>query len=354
MVKIQNKILYKSLACISLVLTAFVPVFASAAVMSSENYRMGTNAVGSGVSGALQTQSSANYTIEYPWQSTTTAASQGGSDAAAAASESTSEGGGGGILGQVSKSIPSHINAFNTPLVVAEEQSGTLTYNLPDDKSIVIDVPKKIVPKEITIVINTERLSDANEYLVPESSNLIGKVFWNITAIDSDGNIVRQFDKYITITLQIPDSLMGAKNLGVYFLDEDTSKWVLIPDTVFTETTATFKVNHLTKFAIFGRKEGSNDTNISTTQDVLQEIPDILEMPFSAEKIEVREVDVIKPERPERIERLFDNNPEADNAQVADTKEEDPVSPWKSWVFFLVLIIIVWYLAHSRKKKVSM
>lgn len=352
MIEIKNKITRKRLGYASLALVSLVPVFASAAVMSSENYQIGTNAVGSGVSGALQTQSSANYTIEYPWQSTTTAAaSQGDSDSAAATSESTS-GGGGGILRQVPKSIPSHINAFNTPLVVAEEQSGTLTYNLPDDKSIVVDVPKKITPKEITIVVNTERLSDANEYLIPESSNLIGKVFWNITAIDSDGNIVRQFDKYITITLQIPDSLIGASGLGVYFLDEDTSKWVLIPDVVFMETTATFKVNHLTKFAIFGRKEVSNDTNISTTQDVLQEIPDILEIPFSAEKIEVREIDVIKPEGPERIERLFDNNLEADNAQVADIKEEDPVSPWKSWVFFLVLIIIVWYLAHSRKKKV--
>ena len=350
MIKFQNKILCKNLIYIFLISIALSPAFVSASVMSSENYQMGTNAIGSGVSGALQTQSSANYTIEYPWQDTTT--STPSSSENTSSTETTT--GGGGIIGGVTKGLPSHINAFNVPLIVTEKQSGTLTYNFPGDKSIIVDTPKGIVSKEITIVINTERLSEANGYLVPQKSDLIGKIFWNIMAIDSDGNVIRQFDKYITITLQIPDLLIGAKKLGVYFLDENESKWILVPGAIFTETTAVFRVNHLTKFAILdigGKKEVSDNANISIIQDAPQETPNIIKISLPAKGIEIREVDLIKPKGSEKIEQLFENNIEADDAQVADTKKESLSSSWKSWTFFLVLIIIVWYLVRSRKRK---
>ena len=305
-------------------------VFAS--VMSSESYQMGANIIGPGV---INIATSTNYITEYspgenyiygtPTTETT---------------EETTIGGGGIIDGSVGGKIPDHINAFNVPLIITEKQSGTLSYNFPDGLVIVVDVPRQITPKGITIIVKAEKESISNEYLIPPESYLIGNIFWNITAVDFRGESVKQFDEYITITLKIPDMLIGVKDLGVYWLDEDAVRWMLIPDAVFDETKVTFNVNHLTKFSIFGRKD------ILDGLDVLNpiELPGFFEVLMPNEPVEVikiKEVDLVKPNGSGRIERLT-----TDDTQVVEPKEN---SKFFILAFFFILII-TWYLIYKRKR----
>ncbi len=316
----------KNLIYVFLAVIVFMPTLVSAAVMSSDNYQMGTNSIGSGV---FETQSSASYIIEYPWQDTTVSGT-------VTTETATTEGG--GILGSIGAGrIPSHINAFNIPLVLTEEQSGTLTCNFYDDILVVVNVPKGITSNGVTIIVSTEIESTANKYLIPQEFGLTDNIFYNIIAFDSNGGFIHQLDEYITITFKIPSLLIGAKKTGVYFLDENISRWVLIPDVVFNETIITFNVNHLTKFALF-------------SQSTSQEIPNILEIPFLAKKVEVRRIDSIEPEGPKRIERLFDTSSDVDDAQAVNTKEEEQSLSWKFWAFFPTLIVI-YFVSNIRKKR---
>lgn len=285
---------------VSLLLNSlFIIPYSFAAVMSSENYQVDTNVIESGV---LQTQGSENFTVEYPWQTTVALEVQ---TPAIIAETETFVGVSGGIFstGAGTRS-PTHINAFNVPLVISKEQSGRVVYNFPGNLSVTIEIPKEVAPHDITIFVNAEKESVVNRYLIPPASDLRGDAFWNITVQDSFGNPVTQFDTFISITFQIPDILLGVKDLGVYFLDEKASEWVLIEDAVFTEDTVVFGVNHLTKFAIFGRENVPGSIAISTQK----EIPVTLEALSSTGEVEVREVDSITPEGPGRIEQLFDIN----------------------------------------------
>ena len=349
MTKIKNKIIRKSLVCALLLFMALTPAFTLAAVMSSENYQMGTSVIGSGVSGALETQSSENYTIEYPWRDTISASSQDTSAVQATM--------GGSVIGAAGAAkTPTHINSFNVPLVIDKKQSGTLTYDFPGDKSIVVDAPKGVASKRITIVMSAERLSEANEYLIPWKTYLLGGIFWNITARDADGNLVRQFDKYITVTLQIPDLLIGEKNLGVYFLDESAGEWILVPDAVFTEKTAVFRVNHLTKFAVFRREETLDEFDVLIPRGMLKPLPsesgktDETDGPVKV--AEARDVDIVKPEGPAKTERLFDASSDAGSAKRAETKEENRYFVWEFWALFFVLTVIVLYFMRGKRRKV--
>ncbi len=338
MIKIKNKMFkaldfrisysgswtYKSLIYIFFTAVVFAPAFAFSAVMSSENYQIGTNAV---FPGAFQTQNSDNYIIQYPWQNTTAVSSK-----ETAAKETTSGGGVVGIGGMDSGLAPVHVNAFNVPLVVTGGQSGTLTYNFPNDLSVVVNVPRGITPHGVTIIARAEKRSIANEYLIPPASDLIGDVFWNITATNSGGDPVGQFNEYITITLKIPDSLTGVKDLGVYWLNVNNNKWILVPDVTFTETEAVFRVNHLTKFAIFGKNKTGDNLSVSAPRTMANTLG--LMSAVSAKKEGIGGGDIVKPEGPGKIETVKRKQDER------RAKERETVLPRKMIDFGR----IVWFL----------
>lgn len=160
--------------------------------------------------------------------------------------------GGGGIVGGIGGGVPTHINAFNVPLKISPNQSGTLTQKVLAG-NVVVDVPKNNVVSKTIFSITEEPLVESNSYLISIDTNLINGVFYYITAKDENGNPVTSFPLPITISFPIPEELIDIENLGVYFFDEVASQWVLIPRAALdlNANTAVFQVNNPAKFAIF-------------------------------------------------------------------------------------------------------
>jgi hypothetical protein len=101
------------------------------------------------------------------------------------------------------------------------------------------------------------------------NNELINSAFYDIYAINKNGIIVHSFAHPITIVLPISQNQRDLENPGLYWLNETNWKWVLIPDAIFTEDKVVFKVDHLTRFAIFARSskagvgKGGGGTSVS-------------------------------------------------------------------------------------------
>lgn len=167
-------------------------------------------------------------------------------------SPSSGGGGGGGII--VGGGIPDHINAYNVPLVILPQQSGTLEQIVRDGKRVIFNIPKNSISSKTTIIVYEEPLvSDINLSLLPENADLVNSVFYNAIARDENNNLVISFPNYVTITLPVPESLQVFSDIGVYWLDESAGVWRKVSGVGWSvdNATATFRVNHLTKFGIF-------------------------------------------------------------------------------------------------------
>ncbi len=232
-----------------IILTVFLlPNIAFSALMSSENYKIGTGSMGPGVFGA---QSSENYILEYLWQNTEAQSSSSDSNKS---SSSSSQGGGGGIIVDDFAVNPKHVNAFNTPLILNKDQSGTLLYNFENNTSSVIEVPKNISSNGVKFFVIAEEKSDNNEYLIPDEYILVSDMFWNIIAKNLDGDLLKNFNTSIKITFNIKDEIIKNSKNAVYWFDENKKRWILVPNLIFTDNSVSFFVDHLTKFAIFESK----------------------------------------------------------------------------------------------------
>ena len=75
---------------------------------------------------------------------------------------------------------------------------------------------------------------------------------YSIIAKDASGNLVHSFREPLTITLVVPEQLVGSPDVGVYWFDTIHKEWVSVPGVVIHGHTVTFKVDHLTEFAILG------------------------------------------------------------------------------------------------------
>ncbi len=176
------------------------------------------------------------------------------------ATPASSGGGGGGgggsflptVAGPGGQAVPAHIDAFNVPMKLFPAQSGTLTQNLTNQKSVTLDTPSNIYSDDVTFVIGEKTISGD---IVTPNISVIGNALFDVTAWDKANNPVHSFLKPIKITFNVPELLRGRSDLGVYFFDDAASVWVKIPDAIFGGDTVSFYVNHLTLFAIFGAAE---------------------------------------------------------------------------------------------------
>ncbi len=161
-------------------------------------------------------------------------------------------GGGGGISyvsGPGSQAVPAHMSAYNVPMRLFPAQSGTLTQNLTGGKAVKVEVPANIVATdELTIIVSEQPVSvDISVSTVA----VLGDALFDITARDSAGNLIHNFLKPIQITLIVPENLEGRSDLGVYYFDESQGLWIKISDAVFSSSSVSFFVDHLTLFGIF-------------------------------------------------------------------------------------------------------
>ena len=160
---------------------------------------------------------------------------------------SVSNGGGGGLIASSPAIISTPIEAQNKPLAISSEQSSTVTKDTSSGQ-VTIDF---LANKKPTFVISDEPSILPNEYLVSPNTKLVNGAFYDISAKDENGNYVHTFLNSIIISLPVPIKLASATHLGVYWLNETNQQWVVIPDAIFVNNKAIFKVDHLTKFAIF-------------------------------------------------------------------------------------------------------
>ncbi|MBI2450819.1 MAG: hypothetical protein HYV52_00555 [Parcubacteria group bacterium] len=181
---------------------------------------------------------------------------------AATTPPSVSSGGGGGggggffpptVTGSGGQAVPARIEAYDVPMRLFPAQSGTLTQNLTDGKTIRVEVPSNVIATDELTIIASERPASVDVSV--STVVVLGEVLFNVVARDSAGNLIHTFLKPIQITLTIPNSLQGRSDLGVYYFDEGQGLWVKISDAVFSGNSAIFSVNHLTLFGIFSASD---------------------------------------------------------------------------------------------------
>jgi len=157
-------------------------------------------------------------------------------------------GGGGGWVGGVSPTITSS----NQPMTILPSQEGNATMNFGDQGSVGINVPAGAISGETTFNIQQ---GTANSNQMPSNTVgafMIGNKIFNINGEDTMGNAVRDFNSNLTITITLPDMPADTTGLGVYYFNDTTNEWVLVPGATFDPANGkvVFQVNHLTEFAV--------------------------------------------------------------------------------------------------------
>ncbi|MBU4216336.1 hypothetical protein L6270_02095 [Candidatus Parcubacteria bacterium] len=147
--------------------------------------------------------------------------------------------------------LPPIVTAVNVPLTISTGQSGTMTLTFEDATMIKIEVPKGAVAGLTTFNVEMS-MATGNE--MPASGTvavLVGNKIFNINARDSKHNIVKNFSGDLVVTVSLPELTTNTSGLGVYWLNEVSGLWVLVPGADFASTAGlvTFSISHLTKFA---------------------------------------------------------------------------------------------------------
>lgn len=164
--------------------------------------------------------------------------------------------GGGGNSGGGSNAPPSSQTANNVPLKISSSQQGTLNQNLNSKNKIKVEVPKGSIKSTTTFTASAGSLAEDNVPKDKIGAFLFNGLVFNVNAADANGKAVRNFSENLTITLTVPDLPDDISTLELYYLDDENDKWVAITGVVFGKNTISFKVNHLTKFAVFTTKTG--------------------------------------------------------------------------------------------------
>lgn len=146
---------------------------------------------------------------------------------------------------------PSSQVANNVPLKITPFQKGTLNQNLNNKNKIKLEVPKGSVKSTTTFTANEGSLKEGDVPKDKIGAFLFNGLVFNIEAVDAGGNTVREFLEDLTITLTVPDLPDDTSTLELYYYDDEKEEWIIITGVEFGKNTITFKVNHLTRFALF-------------------------------------------------------------------------------------------------------
>lgn len=162
-------------------------------------------------------------------------------------------GGGGGGGASITATPVSAIGSvgISVPMVVTNTQTGSLSQSFSGGVKVELTVPKGAVSTATTFSATVGSLTSALTPVSAAGAFMVGNQVFNVTAVSSSG-VVRNFAGNLIITLTVPAQPSDTSNLGVYYFNDTSNQWVLVPGAVFnTNGTVTFQVNHLTKFAIF-------------------------------------------------------------------------------------------------------
>lgn len=164
---------------------------------------------------------------------------------------------GGTISTPLTASISNNIVSANKPLEILPNQSGVSIIDTSVGK-VILEIPSNAVFDKTIFSIIEELRTSQNININLSGATLINNTFYNIAAVDKDGQPVHSFALPLTLTLPLPRNLIEKKELAVYWLDETKNQWIKIPNTVFAKDSVIFTVTHLTRFAILS---GAIETN---------------------------------------------------------------------------------------------
>ena len=164
-------------------------------------------------------------------------------------------GGGGAAVSAPVTAAPETVVSSEEPLVLTSSQEGTLARSFTDNSEVAIEIPIGTVEAETTFNVEQAELVTYEAPLEIETvgATLVGNMVFEITATDVENAAVRSFSRAVTITITVPDLPEDTSNLGLYYYNEGTDSWGLIPGAQFDSVTGevTFDTDHFTKFAIF-------------------------------------------------------------------------------------------------------
>jgi LPXTG-motif cell wall-anchored protein len=110
------------------------------------------------------------------------------------------------------------------------------------NNDVQMDIPLDFVAAGQTLDVSTKRLTDIKE---AKSS------VYEFTVI-VDGKEVHQFADPITLTFEVVASkVKNTKDLKVFYYNEQTKEWQLVPGAVYKDGKVEVKTNHFSTFAVF-------------------------------------------------------------------------------------------------------
>lgn len=185
-------------------------------------------------------------------------------------SASSGGGGSGGSGGGGAPVVPvvTSVSAANKPLQVKPSQEGTLKWSLTGQNEIKVSIPKGSVTSATTFSVEKGSLS---ENYTPENetdSSLFSDLIFDINAVDGNSAAVKKFNQDLTVLLTVPELLENTSGLKLYYFDETNKKWSQIENVIFGAGAITFKVNHLTKFAVFKTEQTSSSESPTVVANV--------------------------------------------------------------------------------------
>ncbi|HYE60043.1 MAG TPA: cadherin-like beta sandwich domain-containing protein [Candidatus Kapabacteria bacterium] len=179
----------------------------------------------------------------------------GGSSGGSSGGGSSSGGGGGG---GISPSTVSITPGLNNPLIVTAGQEGTLQYTFDGGRSLILKVVRGGVTSQTMFTAAPATVSGAQN-----PGTIFNNAVFDINAVNTLNQPVTTFPADLTVILTIP-GLDSTANVNVYYLNEATNAWVLVPGATFTNGVVQFTTNHLTKFALLRTTAQNTNTGTGT------------------------------------------------------------------------------------------
>jgi len=170
--------------------------------------------------------------------------------------QSSGGGGGGGGGSSSSESTTVTVVANSTApqnMTISTNQNGNLAQSLTDGSKVEIAILSGAVSSQTTISVVGAAIGNNLEPAQSAGITMVSSQVFDIKAVDTSNKAVSSFSKPLTITLTIPNLPDNTSDLGVYYFNETSKAWVLVPGAIFdtVNNKVSFSVNHLTEFAVF-------------------------------------------------------------------------------------------------------
>lgn len=140
--------------------------------------------------------------------------------------------------------------SIDSDLELDYNQSGHGKYNF-NKNGVEFNIDNETVktPTKFNAMVNHATADGLNANM--GKSSLLNGMIFKISAKDANGGALKRLEKEMIVNLSTAMPT-DAKDHGVYFLDESSKQWILVPNSAFdtTNSRVSFKVNHLSSFGI--------------------------------------------------------------------------------------------------------